>query len=84
MIWGLKMIFFWPIMVWGPSYNPTERYSTMEPSGTTFRGAVGITWDNGLIPRAVVPPDVPPLGLLLRPSCVGWSGLGVFSASGSG
>ena len=25
-------------MVWGASWDPTGRYSTMEPSGSTFRG----------------------------------------------
>ena len=36
--WGLKF-FFLPIMVWGASLDPTVRYSTMEPSGISFRGS---------------------------------------------
>ena len=40
-------------MVWGASWDPTGRYSTMEPSGSTFRGPwklseVGLTVKKGL------------------------------------
>ena len=35
----LGALFWGPLVVWGPSYNQTERYSTMEPSRTTFNGS---------------------------------------------
>ena len=35
---GLK--FFLAIMVWGASWDPTGRYSTMEPSVSTFNGSL--------------------------------------------
>ena len=44
--------FFGAIMVWGASWDPTGRYSTMEPSVSTFRGSlklseVGLTVKKG-------------------------------------
>ena len=38
---GLEI--FLPVMVWGASWDPTERYSTMEPSGSTFRGPLKLS-----------------------------------------
>ena len=35
--------FFLAIMVWGASWDPTGRYSTMEPSVSTFRGSLKLS-----------------------------------------
>ena len=35
--------FFWPKMVTGASWDPTGRYSTMEPSVSTFIGLLQLS-----------------------------------------
>ena len=40
---SLGLEFFLPIMVWGASWDPTGRYSTMEPSVSTFGGSLQLS-----------------------------------------